>query len=205
MIFRSGGSGSYITLPYQYLTAQNPNKKYCFDESFCVPFDGYDINGWNACSVYAVAMVLHHHLKYVDGIDFDTRANRCKEIAVEKGYAKKKNGSVNYYIIAGKLKGFAERCIRCFNANLTVDSDMIGTWNTTKNEIKNGRPVILNILSAPNSNYVNHSVVAYGWSLWNDESGRTYRFLLVKDGREMTDDRYVDFESIGVHYITKIY
>lgn len=197
----SNSSSSYITSPYTYLQELRPGEGFQLDDSkYMLEIDGYEIVGHNACSVYGVAVILTYHLKGTDGIGVETRAEKCKELAVKYGYATKDN----YYISVGSLKGFANKCLEYYNSTLTADSDLFYPWDSAKSEISNNRPVLINISSAPGSGYADHTVVAYGWSIYKNSSSDEYRFYKVRDGYSKNEIRYVDVERLSIYYITKI-
>lgn len=191
-----------IENPYEYLLGRKPGKRYTL--SSCSPpfdFDGYVIDGHNACAVCAVAAVITYHLKPSDGLDFAARLRQCKEIAVSKGYG----NTDNYYLNILKYKPFSRECLALYNTALRSDSDLLFPWKSACRQINAKCPVLINIWKEAGSGYHDHTVVAYGWCTYMDDSQKKYRFYKVRDGYDKEAIRYVDVERLGLYYITKIF
>ncbi|MDE7325222.1 MAG: hypothetical protein K2N63_02925 [Lachnospiraceae bacterium] len=191
-----------IENPFTYLRGREPEKNYTLS-SFSPPFDfdGYVINDRNACAVYAVAAVITHHLKPVDGIDFATRLGQCKEIALSKGYGR----AENYYLNILKYKPFSKDCLALYDTVLRPDSDLFFPWKSACRQINAKFPVLINIWREAGSGYHDHTVVAYGWCVYTDDTQKEHRFYKVRDGYNAGAARYVDVERLGLYYITKIF
>lgn len=191
-----------IENPYAYLGKIDPGNLYrpglC---SHDLDFDGYVINDYQACAVYAIAAVITYHLKAQDGIDFATRVEQCKEVAVANGYGKENN----YYLAVGSYQSYIKKCLARYNTTLRVDSDLFFPWKSACRQIDAWCPVLVNIAREPGSGYHDHTVVAYGWHCYLDGSLKQYRFYKVRDGYDAKAERYVDAERLGVYYITKIF
>lgn len=194
-----------IISPGTYLDdLYDPNLFYLDSSSYITGVTPYIIEGTNACAVYGVACILDYHLRSIDNVSFTTRVNTCKSIAVAGGYAHVLDTYTNYYIDVGDLKDFASDCISVYGSSLTANSDLFFPWNSAKSEITNKRPVLINIWKEPGSGYEDHTVVAFGWSLYKDLNNNEYRFYRVYDGYTNAT-RYVDVERINIYYITRIY
>jgi len=191
-----------IENPLTYLQGRKPGKNYTLS-AFSQPFDfdGYEIHDHNACAIYAVAAVITHHLKPADGIDFAARLEQCKEIAVSNGYGREEN----YYLNILKYKPYARNCLSLYNTDLKPDSDLFFPWKSACRQINAGCPVLINIWREAGSGYHDHTVVAYGWCIYVDDSQKEYRFYKVRDGYNAKASRYVDVERLGLYYITKIF
>lgn len=82
---------------------------------------------------------------------------------------------------------------------------MFFPWDSACSQIDAQRPVLINIWNEPGSGYSDHTVVAYGWYTYVNDSSDEYRFYKVRDGYEANAARYVDVERLGLYYITRIF
>lgn len=194
----------------EYLKDKYPDKTFTIDTTnanmVLEKVEGYVIKGYNACSLYGSAAMIRFHLGYDYDFSIDAIADQLKVFAAENGFAEweKDKNRWNYYIHIGSLAPFINACINEFTILDKKASSSLFSWSTGTDEITAGRPILLNIDKS--EQYEDHTVLAFAWCEYVNRSGgkpSKIRFYGVKDGY-VTDTRFVNYEEIGLSYITKV-
>lgn len=192
-----------ISDPITYLRGKYPNSQFTLDDSASIGSNsiyGYVIAEWNACTVYATAAIVHYYCYWYS---YQEVVSDCLRIARERGYASydEDQGEWNYYIQLGDTEDFVQECLNYYEYYATANSSLL-TENVARNEINNGRPVLLNI--AISEQYSDHTVTAFAWE---DYLVSHYDLLItffgVKDGYT-AGTRYVCWSVGEVSFATKV-
>lgn len=198
-------AGDIIQNPVDYLKKMWPNYVFSNVDYDKIPdstFPAYIINGENACAMYGIAALITFHCKSTDGISIEKRAEKIKQLAIENGYVK---DSTNYYLDNGKYTPFGNLCLNTYGKTKMATLNSPFSWTSGKAEISRKRPILLNIWKANGGYYSDHTVAAYGWTVFDTKQDMrvAYNFFKVRDGYN-TGDRYVSCDSINFSYITKM-
>ena len=129
------------------------------------------------CSVVAVTRVLDYYGKkgLIPGIsdDISQTYKIVEEIAESYGYTDKR-GTIPFFISGIAKEAFATYGVKAKCKGVYVFS----FEKQVKEEISNGRPVIMNIARGF---YKDHTIVVVGYSIWRVK-GKEYPMLRVIDG-----------------------
>lgn len=137
---------------------------------------------------------------YRHNISIEKRAQKIRQLAIENGYVK---DSSNYYLDNGEYTPFGNLCLRTYGKTNMATLSAPFSWTAGKAEISRKRPILLNIWKANGEHYSDHTVAAYGWTVFDTKQDIrvSYNFFEVRDGFD-TGDRCVSYDSINLSYIT---
>lgn len=151
------------------------------------------------CSVVAVTRVLDYYGKkgLVPGIsdDISKTYKIVEEIAESYGYTDKR-GTIPFFISGIAKEAFATYGVKAKCKGVYVFS----FEKQVKEEISNGRPVIMNIARGF---YKDHTIVVVGYSIWRVK-GKEYPMLRVIDGWK-SGYHYIDYEAFSRDFSQSVF
>ena len=202
-----GVNGTIITNPLSYLQSLYPTAVFTntgWNSLGENAIYAYDIAETNACAMYAIAAIIQF---YKAGYTFTGIKNKVLELYAEE--FNNGNATSNYYLDIGDYTSFTDICIDEYSLSKTVSSTAFN-YSIGKTEIDNGRPYMLNLVSANGGYYYDHTVTVYAYTGFTSANTSQYHyFYKVRDGyttasSSIDNGRYVAHDTMGASFITKI-